>query len=635
MIKKILSGLVCAAVIMSLTGCARSEPSTSTNNSNSEPNQNTSKPTSSMNESEKVSTASEPDKSKPEATDAWADIPYASESDFTIEDVDGGVAVGLYNGYAVKVKIPEKINGKDVVEISSNLFRDSPDIQDVKVPKSVRQIGGGAFEYIEKGYYGAYSSPTPFLKNKRVENPLVIVGDIVVDGTTCHGDVTIPEGVKAISSRAFFRADISNVTIPDSVIEIGTQAFSETPWLKELKSENSLVIVNNILIDVNPIGLDDVTIPDNVIKIGYHAFENCDEILSISLPNSVTEIGNNAFYGCTDLKRVNIPDGVTSIGDFAFCGCSNLAEVTIPDGVSRIGEYIFFDCKNLKGISVPDGVSKIGMCAFKGCSNLEKVTLPADLTEIGRNAFEDCKSLAVVNIPDRVTNLETYTEFVDIGPFNNCTSLKNATYKGVSYDYEHIDWLYDAVNLGESGLLIENGVLTKVSELRDLTDCVIPDGVTEIGDYAFNRRTSLTSVTIPDSVLRIGESAFKKCTNLESVNIPDGVISIGKESFNECTSLTSVTIPDSVTWIGKDAFSGCENLQSITIPGNVSLDRFLFSYNCKNLKSVTINGSMSGSTFDALFPDSFYHENKITVIYKGKTYDYEHRAALSEVINGR
>lgn len=631
--KKILSGLVCAAVVLSLAGCS-SENVPAANSSGAQASSTDSEDSlaTGSGEVDNTSSSSEGEASSDisEIDDVWKNIPEEPEYLFETKDVDGGVAITKYNGTSAKLNIPAKIDGKDVVEISSV---GHSKLQDVNVPKSVRNISGDAFTYIDVGYYGAYPSPSPFLINKRAENPLVIVNDIVVDGTTCHGDVTIPDSVKAISGYAFFDADVSNITIPDSVSKIGTRAFWGTPWLNELKSENSMVIVNDHLIGVNPIGLDKVTIPDGVIKIDGYVFEGCKEITSITIPDSVTEIGGWAFHNCQSLTNVNIPENVTFMGEGAFCDCTSLTSIVIPGRVSEIGESVFSGCSSLTKADIPGGVLRIGMSAFWSCSSLESVTLPEGLTAVERNAFDGCKNLTTINIPDSVTNLATYTEFVDIGPFNNCINLTNATYKGKTYDYEHLEQLYDAVNLGESGMKIENGVLTEIAKTKEISELVIPEGITEIADYVCSYRSDIKKVVIPEGVTRIGEDAFTDCENLESVTLPEGLVSIGKEAFKNCGGLTSVTIPDSVTWIAAYAFSGCKNLQSITIPGNVSLDRFLFFNNCENLKSVTINGSMSRSTFDALFPDRIYHKNKITVIYKGKTYDYEHRGVLSEVLS--
>ena len=110
---------------------------------------------------------------------------------------------------------------------------------------------------------------------------------------------------------------------------------------------------------------------------------------------------------------------------------------------------------------------------------------------------------------------------------------------------------------------IENGVLKKYTG-KD-KDVVIPDGVTRIGNGAFEDCKSLTSVTIPDGVTKIDEYAFRGCENLTSITIPDSVTSIGECAFENCTSLTSITIPDSVISIGERAFEDCTSLTSIKI----------------------------------------------------------------------
>lgn len=121
-------------------------------------------------------------------------------------------------------------------------------------------------------------------------------------------------------------------------------------------------------------------------------------------------------------------------------------------------------------------------------------------------------------------------------------------------------------------------------------DVAIPDGVTSIGDSAFQWRTKLTSITIPDGVTDICTRAFYTCSNLSSITIPNSVTSIGDSAFSGCSNLTSITIPDSVTSIGKNAFSGCSGLADKH--GFVIIRNVLYGY-CGNDPDVTIPNSVT------------------------------------------
>ena len=157
-----------------------------------------------------------------------------------------------------------------------------------------------------------------------------------------------------------------------------------------------------------------------------------------------------------------------------------------------------------------------------------------------------------------------------------------------------------------TNLVIGNGVTTignyTFVSCNNMTSVTIGNGVTTIGDDAFNDCTKLTSITIPDSVTTIGDWAFHGCTGLTSVTIGGGVTSIGESAFSGCKALTSVTIPDSVTIIGKAAFHGCTGLTSVTIGGGVTSIGDSAFYDCENLTSVTIPDSVT-NIGDSAFMD--------------------------------
>ncbi|MBO7138800.1 MAG: leucine-rich repeat protein [Bacteroidaceae bacterium] len=178
-------------------------------------------------------------------------------------------------------------------------------------------------------------------------------------------------------------------------------------------------------------------------------------------------------------------------------------------------------------------VTSIGDDAFNNCSGLTSITIPNSVTSIGGRAFSGCSGLKKVIVPDI------------------------AAWCGISFDGIHANPLYITHHLYSD-------------EVTEITDLVIPDGVTSIGDRAFSYCSGLTYISIPNSVTSIGNSTFSGCSGLTSVIIPGSVTSIGNSGFYNCSGLTFVTIGNGVTSIGNFAFYGCTKLTSVTIPNSVT-----------------------------------------------------------------
>ncbi len=136
-----------------------------------------------------------------------------------------------------------------------------------------------------------------------------------------------------------------------------------------------------------------------------------------------------------------------------------------------------------------------------------------------------------------------------------------------------------------------------------LTSIDIPNSVTTIGKYVFNRCSGLTNIEIPSSVTEIGDGTFLGCSSLTSIEIPNSVTSIGDSAFSSCSGLTSIDIPNSVTTIGERAFYSCSGLTSIDIPNSVtSIGDYAFK-GCSGLTSLTIHGDVPSIGRD-VFTDS-------------------------------
>ena len=127
-----------------------------------------------------------------------------------------------------------------------------------------------------------------------------------------------------------------------------------------------------------------------------------------------------------------------------------------------------------------------------------------------------------------------------------------------------------ALTISGSGAMADYSLLDAAPWGTAVTEAVIEDGVTRIGDFAFAGCDSLTDITIAGSVTEIGENAFHNCTGLAEVTVPYGVTELGADAFLGCTGLTRVTLADSVTTIGDFVFYGCAGLMGVAIPNSVT-----------------------------------------------------------------
>ena len=159
---------------------------------------------------------------------------------------------------------------------------------------------------------------------------------------------------------------------------------------------------------------------------------------------------------------------------------------------------------NVVAIDIGTDVSSIGYCAFPELYSLDTLIIPSSVKSIGWNAFYNTS-------PNNIyaDNLTLFCE--------------------TSYDNP-----YAAIFKNGNTKLYINNVL--------ITDLIIPDGITSIGEYAFYCCNQIRTITIPNSVSGIGPQAFDNCGNLMSITIPDSVESIGYQAFASCRELSSVTI---------------------------------------------------------------------------------------------
>ena len=418
----------------------------------------------------------------------------------------------------------------------------------------------------------------------------------------------------------------------------------------------------------NVTGLTSVTIPEGVIKIGRNAFSGCSGLTFLSIPSTVTDVDDAAFGGCTAVKElvflpkeaINIesdsfrdlaPEKLTAVhfvknwpnaNNISELGAkSSVKTLVIPAGTETIPTYAFRGFKGITEITIPEGVKRIETSAFAYCTSLKSVTFPSNAITLIAEAFVDCTQLCNLNNFGNHVTWEIKSD--GAYPFTGCTSFpKDAL--GVVYGDLARTILLRAPYAIYGGYTLSSTVKQIACRAfadylsgsdRDLTSVTIPEGVTNIGNSAFQGCSNLTSVTFPSSLTSVGYCAFKDCSQLKSVYIsdltawcscqwgdvevpekgadlylngklvtdliiPQGVTTIGSSVFLGCSSLTSVTIPSSVTNIGRGAFRSCSGLTSVTISEGVTSISANTFYGCSGLTSVTIPSGVTtigGSAF--------------------------------------
>lgn len=295
------------------------------------------------------------------------------------------------------------------------------------------------------------------------------------------------------------------ITYPDQGVYTGN---IEIPSIVNFGGERLVVVGIDEYAFAGSTDVVGVRIPNTITSIGRNAFQGCTGLREILLPSSVKKLPDQLFYGCTSLLKFS-GKGVMEIGVSCFSNCTSLSNPEFSNGVTSIGDGAFRNCRALTEMEFSN-LNIIGSSVFAGCSQLKTVTLGDAIEIIPDHVFSGCMALTEIDGASRATEVGDYA-------FYTCTSLvafnfPNSIRRIGENAFGFCETLKEAKILTESEALIEDYAFSCCYGL-EYVEC---ENVTEIGEEAFAKDSSLKTVILDKAIKYINGRAFRDCHNIEN-----------------------------------------------------------------------------------------------------------------------
>lgn len=413
----------------------------------------------------------------------------------------------------------------------------------------------------------------------------------------------------------------------DRVNEIGSYAFRNCDAMEKISLSGDVVLRPHAFEDCGRLGTIELKGSFAGLRLYEYALSGCSalrrvicgdaawdlhvyrDILSEDIPEAVRLIFHSAF-SCFVVEKEEVLSGYRGLGRL----------VRIPEGICRIEAEVFRDVLMLEEITIPDTVEYIGARAFHGTAWLKKQRAASPLVVVNHMLLDGsaCRGEVVIQEDIRlvcgwafaggmgIESIRFLSDQVKVEAyaFRNCIYLKKMSFRdGSSVKFQGISDRRREFPAAFSALakqaVMDSLNCFKTDEDQGLVECtgniselLVADGITAIGDHVFQDGNLLTQIMLPHSVTSIGNNAFAGCKWLKTVRGAERVKVIGVRAFSGCGVLEKVELGEDLRVIGMRAFENCTSLQEIFLPEGLTEIPERAFFRCHNLKEIYLPSTL-------------------------------------------
>ncbi len=531
-------------------------------------------------------------------------------------------------------------------------FRDCVGLVTLFTPECDLIIGRSAFRNcvtLSSIVLGAKTTevhPTAFLNTYWYNNHadgVLYLGNTAVGYKGTPTDVVIEEGTLYVADRAFYESEITSITLPSSLLAIGSEAFASCLSLTEIiygaVSCRDLTETSDAFYRSGAADGIVVTVTQNVKYLPAYLFCNVSKISSLTA-SSPEKVGINAFYG-TDWLRAQT-------------------------GVIYIGKALYTVKNPGKKVEIAEGTLTISDGAFAGNTAIGEIAFPSSLRSIGKNALSGCTGITKIYFNVRDLLYFDADLFTEIGSSSGWTLT-------VGKDATLLPYLfYRAKKL--TAVLFETGACTSLpgyvfASCPRLSSVTLSDSVSVVASYAFDHDTSLTTVHFGESISSVTGLSFAYCplqtitSSSDTFVAEDGLLinvefssavlgtanaydtgnltAIDARAFYARTGLTGFRLGDDIISVGQEAFAYCADLEFLTIGASLTSFGSRAFYQCTGIKTIRYNAEncadlpTDNGVFEGAVNIHFYVGKDVLKLPKNLLMPSENNVTLAFVVVGK